>query len=99
MRPGSAAFALQAGLSLPIRRRRSSRLRRGPAVNSFKHHAYVILAANFALTMFIRKSDVNFVPSLPCAGSERGNRRYELNSSSKLDEAVADHRAFLGPYD
>jgi hypothetical protein len=41
-------------------------------VNSFKHHAYVILAANFALTMFIRKSEVNFLPSLRCAGSERG---------------------------
>ena len=37
---------------------------------SFKHHAHVILAANFALTMFARKSEVNSCLSLRLAGSE-----------------------------
>jgi hypothetical protein len=41
-----------------------------PVRASFKHHAHVILAANFALTMFTRKSEVNSCLSLRLAGSE-----------------------------
>jgi hypothetical protein len=39
-------------------------------LNSGKHHAYLIPAANLPLTMFIGKSEGNFPPSLRCAGAD-----------------------------
>jgi hypothetical protein len=48
----------------------------------------VNLTANFALTMFIRKSEVNFFRVCDARAPSGGNRRYELHPSFNLTRAL-----------